>query len=30
MEKMEPCECSAHPVWAVLDELGVEHERIEI
>ncbi|SLF01675.1 Uncharacterised protein [Mycobacteroides abscessus subsp. massiliense] len=29
MEKTEPCGCSAHPVWAALDELGVEYERIE-
>lgn len=29
MEEKDPCECSAHPVWAVLDGLGVEYERIE-
>lgn len=28
MEKMEPCGCEAHPVWAALDALGVEYERI--
>lgn len=29
MEKMEPCGCEAHPVWVVLDALGVQYERIE-
>lgn len=28
MEKNE-CGCVEHPVWAVLDELGVEYQRIE-
>ncbi len=23
------CGCEAHPAWAVLDELGVEYERVE-
>lgn len=30
MEKMEPCGYEAHPVWAVLDALGVEYERVEM
>lgn len=24
------CGCSAHPVWAALDALGVEYERVEM
>ncbi len=24
------CGCEAHPVWGVLDELGVQYERVEI
>lgn len=27
--EMNECGCSAHPVWDVLDELGVEYQRIE-
>ncbi len=29
MEKNSQCGCSEHPVWDVLDEQGVEYERIE-
>ncbi len=28
MEKTEPCGCAEHPIWGVLDMLGVEYERI--
>lgn len=27
--EMNECGCSGHPVWDVLDELGVDYERIE-
>ncbi|SHW96968.1 Uncharacterised protein [Mycobacteroides abscessus subsp. abscessus] len=30
MEKNSQCGCEEHPVWAALDELGVEYERVEI
>lgn len=29
MEKNSQCGCAEHPVWVVLDALGVEYQRIE-
>ncbi len=29
MKESSQCGCEEHPIWAVLDELGVEYQRVE-